>query len=92
MRYPHIQLYIWDDMLRSIAIDELLQSGLQGLVTPVIWNYEPNYETFCRRIPSEVIIKYSKVFQKLWIASAFKGEQAPELQLLSFKNDCKALV
>ncbi|KAG7248554.1 hypothetical protein CRUP_035705 [Coryphaenoides rupestris] len=39
--WPHLNVVIWDDMLRGMSGDTLKASGLVGLVQPMLWDYNP---------------------------------------------------
>lgn len=73
-----VQPLIWDDMLRSISLDELRKAEISGLVEPVIWNYG---EDVGNSIDIRIWQKYSAVFGNLWAASAFKGAFGERIQL-----------
>ena len=42
----NMKALIWDDMLRSVPQNELIQSGIGKLVEPVIWVYGENIRFF----------------------------------------------
>uniref|UniRef100_W5N1I5 beta-N-acetylhexosaminidase n=1 Tax=Lepisosteus oculatus TaxID=7918 RepID=W5N1I5_LEPOC len=69
--HPHLTLIMWDDMLRGMSQDFLRESGIAGLVQPMIWDYNPalNVEQTVH-----LIEKYQQSgLSKLWVASSFKG-------------------
>ncbi|XP_071988571.1 hexosaminidase D-like [Engystomops pustulosus] len=69
--YPGVRPIAWDDMLRGASAQTLTDSGLAQLVEPMIWDYTPNLEVENR---VALIEKYVQCgFQKIWLASAFKG-------------------
>nr|XP_033817412.1 hexosaminidase D [Geotrypetes seraphini]XP_033817413.1 hexosaminidase D [Geotrypetes seraphini]XP_033817414.1 hexosaminidase D [Geotrypetes seraphini] len=69
--YPSVTPVAWDDMLRSIGAETLIESGIAGLVEPMIWDYASDLDVDHKRL---LIEKYQKGgFSKLWVASAFKG-------------------
>lgn len=63
-----VNVIIWDDMIRSVDVEDLLESGVQSLVEPMIWNYCSPLQ-----LPEGIWDRFSKVFGSIWIASAFKG-------------------
>nr|XP_018917946.1 PREDICTED: hexosaminidase D-like [Bemisia tabaci]XP_018917947.1 PREDICTED: hexosaminidase D-like [Bemisia tabaci]XP_018917948.1 PREDICTED: hexosaminidase D-like [Bemisia tabaci]XP_018917949.1 PREDICTED: hexosaminidase D-like [Bemisia tabaci]XP_018917950.1 PREDICTED: hexosaminidase D-like [Bemisia tabaci]XP_018917951.1 PREDICTED: hexosaminidase D-like [Bemisia tabaci] len=65
-----ISLVMWDDMLRSINIELLQEYNFWDFVEPMVWHYQPA-EFF--QLNSDLWKKYSVVFKKVWVASAFKG-------------------
>lgn len=69
-RWPHLNLIIWDDMLRHIPLELLLHSGLSKLVEPMIWVYAEDIYKFMQ---SQTWDKYSQVFSSAWVAGSFKG-------------------
>ncbi|KAL8578491.1 hypothetical protein ACOMHN_028763 [Nucella lapillus] len=77
--FPKVQSLIWDDWLRSIPYDDLADSGLAGLVEPVVWYYQHDITD---RVPAEVWENYSRLFTGgVWVASAFKGATAVDQML-----------
>lgn len=77
-RWPHLNVIIWDDMLRQIQLDELQQSELGALVEPMVWVYS---EDIYRFIPTQMWHKYAQVFPTVWTASAYKGAHGESLML-----------
>ncbi|KAM4034088.1 hexosaminidase D isoform 2-T2 [Anomaloglossus baeobatrachus] len=77
--YPGVKLIAWDDMLRGASAQKLTDSGVTQLVEPMIWDYTSNLEVDNR---VALIEKYSQSgFQKIWLASAFKGATGASQQL-----------
>ncbi|XP_069689508.1 hexosaminidase D-like [Periplaneta americana] len=68
--FPGVTPLVWDDMLRHWSPLDLADSGLGGLVEPVVWVYAPD---IARLLPHYVWHAYTRVFPRVWIASAFKG-------------------
>ncbi|KAK7110239.1 hypothetical protein V1264_014149 [Littorina saxatilis] len=68
--FPLVKPLIWDDWLRNVPFDALVDSGLGGLVEPVVWYYQHNV---LDRIPESRWEIYGKLFPAVWVASAFKG-------------------
>lgn len=69
-RWPHLNVVIWDDMLRHISLSDLQQSHLGKLVEPMVWVYA---EDVYRFVTSQMWDKYATIFPTAWTASAFKG-------------------
>uniref|UniRef100_A0A0M3JZT3 beta-N-acetylhexosaminidase n=1 Tax=Anisakis simplex TaxID=6269 RepID=A0A0M3JZT3_ANISI len=66
------EVLAWNDMFGETNEQLLLQYKLGELLTPVVWGYsvnvtQPNY------FPGGMFERYSKVFDRLMFASAFKG-------------------
>ena len=61
---------IWDDMLRTMPMQTVQNSGIGDLVEPMIWVYVEDIDRF---IDSVTWSSYASVFTHLWTASAFKG-------------------
>ncbi|CAG2116776.1 unnamed protein product [Medioppia subpectinata] len=66
-----IKVIVWDDMMRHIDDQTLADSGLNRLVEPMVWHYL-DAECFQLRDP-QLWSKYKHSFDRIWIASAFKG-------------------
>ncbi len=65
-----VQPIIWDDMLRSMSLADLAESGLGDLVEPMVWVYVEDIDHF---VEGSSWGAYSNVFDNIWAASAFKG-------------------
>ncbi|XP_065199818.1 hexosaminidase D-like [Planococcus citri] len=68
--YPNVTPIMWDDMLRSIDINLLKEFEIGQYVEPMVWEYH-RVDTFS--LGTDLWEKYSDVFEKIWVASAFKG-------------------
>ncbi|KAM9336758.1 hexosaminidase D isoform 1-T2 [Symphorus nematophorus] len=69
--WPHINIIMWDDMMRGMSEDVLKASGLVGLVQPMLWDYTPNLDV---DKTVSLLEKYcSAGMSDLWVASSFKG-------------------
>ncbi|XP_043944839.1 hexosaminidase D-like [Protopterus annectens] len=44
-KYSGIRLILWDDMLRSIKLDTIKESGITEYMSPVIWSYIKDLKT-----------------------------------------------
>ncbi|XP_071763865.1 hexosaminidase D [Centroberyx gerrardi] len=69
--WPHLNVIMWDDMLRGMGHDTLKASGLVGLVQPMLWDYNPVLDV---DNTVSLLEKYhSAGLSELWAASSFKG-------------------
>ncbi|CAL8282618.1 unnamed protein product [Merluccius merluccius] len=69
--WPHLNIVMWDDMLRGMSHDTLKASGLVGLVQPMLWDYNPGLNV---EETVSLLEKYCDAgLTDVWAASAFKG-------------------
>ncbi|XP_064179321.1 hexosaminidase D isoform X2 [Anguilla rostrata] len=69
--WPHLNLIMWDDMLRSMSCSTLKDSGLVDLVQPMLWDYSPSLDVAGT---VHLLETYrSAGLSKVWAASSFKG-------------------
>ncbi|XP_041671761.1 hexosaminidase D [Cheilinus undulatus] len=69
--WPHMTIIMWDDMMRGMNQEILKESGLVGLVQPMLWDYTPNLDV---DKTVSLLEKYcSAGMSDLWTASSFKG-------------------
>nr|XP_046232548.1 hexosaminidase D [Scatophagus argus]XP_046232549.1 hexosaminidase D [Scatophagus argus] len=69
--WPHMTIIMWDDMMRAMNQDILKDSGLVGLIQPMLWDYTPNLDV---DKTVSLLEKYcSAGMPDLWVASSFKG-------------------
>lgn len=69
--WPQLTVLMWDDMMRDMSTDTLRDSGLVGLVQPMLWDYTPDLDV--NRTVS-LLEKYSGAgLAEVWAASSFKG-------------------
>ena len=61
---------MWDDLLRTIPMQTMQNSGIGTLVEPMVWVYVEDIDRF---IDSMTWTTYGSVFEHVWSASAFKG-------------------
>ncbi|WKX87965.1 hypothetical protein Q1695_007961 [Nippostrongylus brasiliensis] len=66
------EVFAWNDMFDKSDVEDMRDAKLGDLITPVVWGYkadvtEPGY------FPDHLFDRLSKVFSKLFFASAFKG-------------------
>jgi hexosaminidase len=66
-----IDVIIWDDMIRETDTQLIVESNLHNLVQPMIWHYL-DINSFQLR-DEQFWDKYTKLFARIWIATAFKG-------------------
>jgi len=71
-KYPQVKLIMWDDMFRDAGVDVLQSSGIGSLVEPMVWKYTPVLD-----LPKDIWDRYSRIFDSVWVASAFKGATGP---------------
>ncbi|TSK14802.1 Hexosaminidase D [Bagarius yarrelli] len=72
--YPRLSVIMWDDMLRNMTSDTIKDSGLVGLVQPMLWDYSPTLDVAHNVALME---KYKAAgLTHQWIASSFKGSTA----------------
>ncbi|XP_045473018.1 hexosaminidase D-like isoform X3 [Harmonia axyridis] len=69
-KFPFLKLIIWDDMLRHISQQTIIDMNLGKLVEPMIWVYAEDIYRFVQPV---IWSKYSMIFPRVWAASAFKG-------------------
>lgn len=67
--HPHVRVIVWDDMLRHISQQAMIEINLGNLVEPMVWVYA---EDIYRFVQPTVWDKYAAVFRTAWTASAFK--------------------
>ncbi|KAI2658422.1 Hexosaminidase D [Labeo rohita] len=68
---PNLKLIMWDDMLRSMTPETIKESGLVGLVQPMLWDYSPTLD-----VDNTVMLmeQYKSAgMSQQWAASSFKG-------------------
>ncbi|XP_076024038.1 hexosaminidase D isoform X2 [Genypterus blacodes] len=69
--WPHMNIIMWDDMMRGMSPDTLRASGLVGLVQPMLWDYGPALDV---DTTVSLLEKYSSAgLSELWAATSFKG-------------------
>ena len=71
---------IWDDMLRKIQSEKLIESGIGRLVEPMVWVYVEDIDRF---IYSFTWSTYAEVFPHIWTASAYKGAFGEQLYIVN---------
>ena len=71
---------IWDDMLRKIQSEKLVESGIGRLVEPMVWVYVEDIDRF---IYSFTWSTYAEVFPHIWTASAYKGAFGEQLYIVN---------
>lgn len=69
-KYPKLRIIIWDDMLRHLSQQTMMEMNLGTIVEPMVWVYA---EDIYRFVQPQIWEKYSSVFRSAWTASAFKG-------------------
>ncbi|XP_043466707.1 hexosaminidase D-like [Leptopilina heterotoma] len=74
-KYPDLTILTWDDEFREIDSQDLINSGLQGLIEPVVWKYTTDPAS---SLTNQLWENYALVWSEIWIATAFKGATAPD--------------
>ncbi|KAM8890096.1 hexosaminidase D isoform 1-T1 [Synchiropus picturatus] len=69
--WPHLNIVMWDDMMRGMSQEMLTASGLVGLVQPMLWDYTPNLDV--EKTVSMLEKYHAAGMSELWAASSFKG-------------------
>ncbi|KAF3704714.1 Hexosaminidase D [Channa argus] len=70
-QWPYLTIIMWDDMMRGMSPDTLKDSGLVGLVQPMLWDYTPNLDL--DKTVSLLEKYHSASMSDVWAASSFKG-------------------
>lgn len=74
MAWPQLTLLMWDDMMRDMSPATLRDSGLVGLVQPMLWDYTPDLDV---DKTVSLLEKYSGAgLADVWAASSFKGSSS----------------
>lgn len=72
--WPQLTILMWDDMMRDMSQDTLEDSGLVGLVQPMLWDYKPDLDV---DKTVSLLEKYSGAgMAEVWAASSFKGSSS----------------
>lgn len=72
--WPQLTILIWDDMMRDMSEDTLRDSGLVGMVQPMLWDYKPDLDV---DKTVSLLEKYSRAgMAEVWTASSFKGSSS----------------
>uniref|UniRef100_A0A8C6SEV1 beta-N-acetylhexosaminidase n=1 Tax=Neogobius melanostomus TaxID=47308 RepID=A0A8C6SEV1_9GOBI len=72
--WPQLSILMWDDMMRDMSEDTLRDSGLVGLVQPMLWDYNPHLDV---DKTVSLLEKYSRAgLAEVWAASSFKGSSS----------------
>ena len=59
---------MWDDMFRDARMEILDDSQIGKFVEPMVWKYTPSLD-----FPADMWDRYARVFDTVWVGSAFKG-------------------
>ncbi|GCC27625.1 hexosaminidase D-like isoform X1 [Chiloscyllium punctatum] len=70
-RYPGIKLIMWDDMMRKISKERIIESGITEHITPMVWFYHPDFRI--DQVEAFLTKYMDSGFKNVWFASAFKG-------------------
>ena len=63
-----VKLIMWDDMFRDARYEILSASQIGKYVEPMVWMYTP-----VLNLPADIWDRYTRIFDSVWVASAFKG-------------------
>ncbi|XP_012281006.1 hexosaminidase D isoform X2 [Orussus abietinus] len=74
-KYPKLTVLMWDDEFREISSEEIMESGLNELIEPVVWKYTTDPGA---SLADQLQDSYSQIWPAIWIATAFKGATAPD--------------
>lgn len=74
VRAAGVRPIIWDDMFRNVPEDVVRQSGVAPLVDVMVWEYQPSLH---QHLDKAIWPKYSRLFDGIWAATAFKGATGP---------------
>uniref|UniRef100_A0A0A9X4K8 beta-N-acetylhexosaminidase n=2 Tax=Lygus hesperus TaxID=30085 RepID=A0A0A9X4K8_LYGHE len=74
-KYPSVNVLVWDDELRNIPLEVLTTWKLGHIVEPVVWKYTGDVEA---DLHEGIWRKYTKLFPRMWFATAFKGAKSPD--------------
>jgi len=78
-----VKVLVWDDMMRTATVDQLLKAGLDKLVEPVIWSYGQ-----VLAFPPGMVERYQTVWGEgcLWGGSAWRGATGSNIQATSIRH------
>ncbi|KAK6731168.1 hypothetical protein RB195_007559 [Necator americanus] len=69
------EVFAWNDMFDRSLVEDLRDSGLGSLITPVVWGYRIDV-TEDGYFPNGLFDRISQIFPKIHFASAFKGAKS----------------
>ncbi|XP_072026677.1 hexosaminidase D-like [Amphiura filiformis] len=78
-KYPSVTFIMWDDMLRTVSVEQMKAHNLGEMVDPMVWNYSAQDANFRSRFTDDMWSNYAAVFSNVWAASSFKGAFGPTL-------------
>jgi len=80
---PDVKVLVWDDMMRTATVEQLLKAGLDKLVEPVIWSYGQ-----VLAFPPGMVERYQSVWGEgcLWGGSAWRGATGSNMQATSIRH------
>ena len=77
---PGVQVLVWDDMMRTAELDQLLQ--LSQLVTPVVWSYSSQLS-----FPAGMLDRYQTVWaDSLMAGSAWRGATGSDMTVTTVSH------
>lgn len=80
---PGVKVLVWDDMMRTATVEQLLKAGLDKLVEPVIWSYGQ-----VLAFPPGMVERYQSVWGEgcLWGGSAWRGATGSNTQATCIRH------
>lgn len=77
---PSTRVLVWDDMLRGKRGLQFIEFDL-STIEPVSWDYKPRLS-----VSHANLYNYHKLFENMWIASAFKGADGSVQTIPNHRN------
>lgn len=76
---------MWNDMFEKTKPDVMRSYKMHELVEPVIWGYA-EYLFKPKYFDHGVFNRFGEVFDRLWLASAFKGANWPDQPFVDLRR------
>eukprot|EP00092_Neocalanus_flemingeri_P009855 GFUD01010622.1.p1 GENE.GFUD01010622.1~~GFUD01010622.1.p1 ORF type:complete len:482 (+),score=150.92 GFUD01010622.1:370-1815(+) len=78
-----VKVLVWDDMMRTASVEQLLEAGLDKLVQPVIWSYGQ-----VLAFPPGMLERYQSVWGEgnIWGGSAWRGATGSNMQATTIRH------
>jgi len=80
---PGVKVLVWDDMMRTASVEQLLKAELDKLVQPVIWSYGQ-----VLAFPPGMLERYQSVWGEgsVWGGSAWRGATGSNMHATSIRH------
>jgi len=80
---PGLRVLVWDDMMRTASVQQLVEAGLDKLVEPVIWSYGQ-----VLAFPPGMLERYQSVWGEggIWGGSAWRGATGSNIQSTTIRH------